>query len=56
MTKEEREQTDQLTELTSDEMEGVSGGFITVRLTEVFVSSISTSGHGGGGATESEKQ
>ena len=37
----------QMTELTGDELEDVSGGFITVRLTEVLVSSISMSGHGG---------
>lgn len=41
----EREQTDQLTELSMDETDRVAGGFITVELKDVKISSYSTSGH-----------
>jgi hypothetical protein len=40
----EREQTNQVTELTADEMEGVSGG-LTFELVDVKINSISVSGH-----------
>ncbi len=40
----EREQTNQATELTTDEMECVSGGF-TVELTDVKITSHSWSSH-----------
>jgi hypothetical protein len=40
----EREQTNQATELTADEMERVSGG-LTLELVDVKISSFSVSGH-----------
>ena len=40
----EREQTNQVTELTADEMERVSGGF-TVALSDVQITSFSPSSH-----------
>jgi hypothetical protein len=41
----EREQTSQVTELTVDEMDGVAGGFITIHLGDVKISSYSQSSH-----------
>ena len=43
----EREQTNQVTELTADDLECVAGGFLTYDLTDVAISHISMSGHGG---------
>jgi hypothetical protein len=43
----EREQTNQVTELTADEMDRVAGG--TYKFEDVKISSIQVSGHGGGG-------
>jgi hypothetical protein len=40
----EREQTNQVTELTADDMERVVGGFFTIKLEDVKISSYS---HGG---------
>jgi type VI protein secretion system component Hcp len=41
----ERESTNPVIELTADELQGVAGGFITVRLTDVNISSYSQSSH-----------
>jgi hypothetical protein len=40
----EREQTDHVTELTADEMECVSGGYLKIDLANVQISSISMGG------------
>jgi bacteriocin-like protein len=48
----EREQTNQVTELTADELECVSGGFFAYKLEDVKVSSISVSGHSGSSPTQ----
>ena len=48
----EREQTNQATELTADEMERVAGGFITIALEDVRISSCSMSGSGSSSVPE----